>query len=223
MIHHGPLRVIVSVQPDFQQNALLFWPEGHSGAWILDPGLDPQAQHLLAALAQERLTAEALILTHTHVDHIAGVNTLRAALPNVPLFAPRDEVAMLADPWANLSAGLATPVVVEPPERLLAPGEHLQLGSLQWQVLDVSGHSPGGLAFYCAAAGVVAVGDALFAGSVGRTDFPGSSSTRLLGNIRTQLLSLPAETVVYSGHGPTTTIGEERDRNPFLTTGGQLG
>ncbi|HQL53327.1 MAG TPA: MBL fold metallo-hydrolase, partial [Phycisphaerae bacterium] len=90
------------------------------------------------------------------------------------------------------------------------------LGALTWQVLDVAGHSPGGLAFYCAAAGVVVTGDALFAGSIGRYDFPGSSGARLLANIRQHLLTLPPETVVYAGHGPATTIGDELETNPFL-------
>jgi glyoxylase-like metal-dependent hydrolase (beta-lactamase superfamily II) len=90
------------------------------------------------------------------------------------------------------------------------------LASLGWRVVDVSGHSPAGLAYYCEAAAVVVTGDALFAGSIGRYDFPGSSGPKLVNNIRRHLLSLPDATVVYSGHGPATTVGEERESNPFL-------
>jgi glyoxylase-like metal-dependent hydrolase (beta-lactamase superfamily II) len=98
----------------------------------------------------------------------------------------------------------------------VSPGDTLSLADLQWQVLDVSGHSPGGVAYYCRAAGVVFAGDALFAGSIGRYDFPGSSRERLLKNIQEHLLTLPDKTVLYSGHGPTSTIGHEREHNWVL-------
>ncbi len=91
------------------------------------------------------------------------------------------------------------------------------MGPFTWQVLDAAGHSPGGVAYYCAVAEVVLVGDALFAGSIGRTDIPGASESRLLKNIRDNLMSLPDGTRVLSGHGPATTIGEERRSNPFLS------
>ncbi len=123
---------------------------------------------------------------------------------------------MLIDADANMSAALGFGIVTSPAERLLAPSEILQLAGLRWAVLDVAGHSPAGLAYYCEQVGVVFTGDALFAGSIGRYDFPGSSGPKLLANIRQHLLTLPEATVVYSGHGPATTIGQERSSNPFL-------
>lgn len=216
---HGPLNIDVFIEPMFQENGLLLWPADGTDGWIVDPGFSPQADELAAAVGKRQLKLAAILLTHCHVDHLAGTPVLRAKLPDAPLWAPRDEAHMLADATENLSASIGTPVTAPSAERLLAPGDTLELGELRWQVLDVGGHSPGGLAFHCPAAGVVLAGDALFAGSIGRCDFPGSSGERLLNNIRANLLSLPEDTVVYSGHGPTTTIGRERDTNPFLRPG----
>ncbi len=216
---HGPLNVEVFVDPMFQENGLLLWPLDGQDCWIVDPSFPPQADELAAAVTERRLTLAAVLLTHCHVDHLAGTPVIRSKLPEAPLWAPRDEAHMLADATENLSASLGTPVTAPSAERLLASGDTLELGALRWQVLDVGGHSPGGLAFYCQPAGVVIVGDALFAGGIGRYDFPGSSGERLLNNIRENLLALPADTVVYSGHGPTTTIGRERDTNPYLRPG----
>jgi len=216
MHKHGPLQLEVFVEPMFQENALLLWTADGPAAWLIDPGLPPHAEQMRAALRARQLTAAAILLTHCHADHIAGAGELCASLDGVQLYAPRDEEHMLSDPEANLSAPFGFNVTTPPAHRLLAPGETLTLGALTWQVLDVAGHSPGGLAFYCAAAGVVITGDALFAGSIGRYDFPGSSGARLLANIRQHLLTLPPETVVYAGHGPATTIGDELETNPFL-------
>jgi glyoxylase-like metal-dependent hydrolase (beta-lactamase superfamily II) len=216
---HGPLNIAVFVEDMFQENGLLLWPTGSTDCWVVDPGFPPQPDHILAAVAERGLSPQAILLTHCHPDHLAGVNTFRRRLPTMPLWVPRDEAHMLADPRANLSEPMGFPVNAPPADRLLAPGERLGLGPLAWAVLDVAGHSPGGLAYYCAAAGVVLTGDALFSGSIGRCDFPGSSGQRLLRNIRANLLTLPPQTVVYSGHGPATTIGRERTDNPFLAGG----
>ncbi len=219
MNQHGSLNSETFIEPMFQENGLLLWPAGHRDCWIIDPGFPPQPDELAAAVTRRGLTARAILLTHCHADHLAGVRTVQQHLPGTPLWAPRDEAHMLGDASANLSAPFGVAITAPDADRLLAPGEQLDLGGLSWRVLDVGGHSPGGLAFYCAAAGVVVVGDALFAGSIGRHDFPGSSERRLLRNIRENLLSLPGETVVYAGHGPMTTIAREKRYNPFVGAG----
>jgi hydroxyacylglutathione hydrolase len=213
---HGELHIEVIVEPSFQENGLLVWADGDAAAWLVDPGYPPAPDAFLAAAAQHKLRPEAILLTHCHVDHMAGVPDLCAALPDVQIWSPRDDAGMLTSAIENLSALMGAPVTCREADRLIAPGETLQLGALTWQVLDVAGHSPGGLAYYCARARVVLTGDALFAGSIGRYDFPGSSRERLLANIKNNLLTLPDDTVVYSGHGPTTTIGREKRHNMVL-------
>lgn len=216
MTQHGPLNIETFIEPMFQENGLLLWPQGQTDCWLVDPGFSPQADALADAVAERGLKPRAILLTHCHADHLAGVRAVQQKLPGTPLWAPRDEQDMLGDANANLSAPFGFAVTAPAADRLLAPGERLGLGDVSWDVLDASGHSPGGLAFYCPAAGVVIVGDALFAGSIGRHDFPGSSQRRLLRNIREHLLTLPAKTVVYSGHGPTTTVAREKRYNPFV-------
>lgn len=216
---HGPLRLEGFVEPGFQENGYLLWTDGGPDAWIVDPGFPPQPQKIIAAVRQHELRPTAVLVTHCHLDHIAGVAAVKAAYPDAAVVAPHAEQHMLADPVANLSAMCGQHVVAPPAERTLRPGDTLTLGPLTWQALDVSGHTVGGLAYYCEAAGVVLTGDTLLAGGVGRTDFPGGSATQLLGNIERHLLTLPEKTAVYSGHGPPTTIARERSTNPFLQGG----
>jgi len=217
---HGPLQVTTFVDAMFQVNTLLLRADGAAECWVIDPGFPPSAAQVAEAITRQGLGPVTVVLTHGHVDHLAGVAALREAVPGLTVTAPRGDAHMLTDADANLSAPFGVPIVAGPPDRLMNPGDTLELGGLRFDVRDVSGHSPGGVALYCAAAGVVIAGDALFAGSIGRTDFPGSSTRRLLSNIRAHLLTLPADTVVYCGHGPGTTIGAERNTNPFLQPGG---
>ncbi len=216
MHSHGLLRLAAFTEPMFGENGYLLWPADQSAAWIIDPGLPPQDRDIAAAIRENQLQPDAILLTHCHADHLAGAGPLAAAFPGLPLCAPRAEGHMLTDPEANLSSPFGFDIVAPAAARLLAPGDQLRLGPLAWEALDVSGHSPGGLAYYCPAAGVVLTGDALFASGIGRYDFPGSSGPRLLDNIHRHLLTLPPETVVYSGHGPATTIRVEHRHNPYL-------
>lgn len=213
---HGGITIETFVEPMFSQNAYIVAHQAAPDCWIVDPGFAPQALHIRGAVQRRGWTPTAILLTHCHPDHIAGVEALKAAYPAAQIIGPRDEEHMLRDPEANLSAMMGLAITTPPADRLLAPGDTLTLGGSQWEALDVAGHSPGGLTYYCADAKIALVGDALFFGSIGRYDFPGSDRARLLNNIVAHLLTLPDDTAVYSGHGPATTIGHERKHNLTL-------
>lgn len=211
------IRVESIVDTVFEENAYIVSDRPGGKCWIIDPGFAPQPDRIAQVIATQGLTPAAIAITHAHGDHIVGIDTLCRRFPQIELFVPAGEADHLADPEKNLSAAFGSPLrVAATPSQLLQPGQTLTLGDTQWQVLDAGGHSPAGLAYYCPTGNVVITGDALFAGSIGRTDFPGANHARLLNNIRDHLLSLPDNVIVYPGHGPCTTIGQERRTNPFL-------
>lgn len=203
--------------PVYAENGMVVWIREGGDCWIIDPGLPPQPSNIVAFVREHKLTPRAIVLTHAHADHIAGIDPVREKLGELPVYLAKEAWPALTDPMENLSAMAGPPLVTGVTDPLeLEPGDELQLEGSTWTVREVSGHSPGGRALYCEAAGLVIVGDALFAGSVGRVDFPHSDGNQLLTNIRDNLLTLPDSTRVLSGHGPETTIGEERRSNPFL-------
>ena len=182
--------------------------------WVIDPAW-PSPQ-LLSALRAGPRPPSRILITHGHGDHIAGASAVKEVFATVRLCCPRADAPMLTDADLNLSAMFGMAVTAPPADELIEPNATLACGAVEWRVLDTSGHTVGGVSYYCPAEGVVFTGDALFAGSVGRVDIPGGSAGRLLKNIRLNLLSLPDDTMIYSGHGPATTIGRERRTNPFL-------
>jgi len=213
----GSMQTEVFVESSFQENAYVLWPAGEPACWIVDPSFPPQCDELCGFVTERRLTPQAILLTHAHADHIAGVDRVIERFPGIGLWIHPAEEELLGSAKANLSAAFGIPVrSAHRPTRYLQPGLELTLGPTRWLVLDTSGHSPGGISVHCPGAGLVIVGDALFAGSIGRYDFPHSDGSRLLANIRSALLSLPDETRVLPGHGPETTVGRERTSNPFL-------
>lgn len=183
-------------------------------SWIIDAGFD--SEEMIGEIEAARLTPDLLILTHAHPDHIAGVPAVLRAFPKAPVLIHRAERDFLADPELNLSVFLGTPISVPGPDRTLEEGDELHLDDLSFRVLHTPGHSPGGISLSCPAAGIVFAGDTLFAGSIGRTDFPGGDFDTLAESIRAKLYTLAPETKVFPGHGPPTTIGREIASNPFV-------
>ena len=206
------VEILTFVTGPFETNTYVARSAGE--CWVIDPGMEPHG--LLGFLARRQVSPDRVVLTHAHCDHVAGIGDLRASAGHVPVWCPAGDAEMLTDPALNLSSLFGLPTALPPPEEVFRPGDTLKLGDSAWAVLDTSGHTAGGVSLYCAAQGAVFSGDALFARSIGRTDFPGADGARLVENIRENLLSLPADTKVYPGHGPATTIGEEGRLNPFV-------
>jgi len=188
--------------------------EGSDRCWIVDAGFEPG--DLIADVRSRGLTPDAIVLTHAHADHIGGVREVLEAFPGTPIWIHTAEKEWLSDPTLNLSAAMGMGITTPAPTRLLTDGDELALGGSRWKVLHTPGHSPGSVTLWCKSAAIALVGDALFAGSIGRTDFPGCSFEALEASIRTQLYTLPEETAALPGHGPETTIGREKATNPFV-------
>ena len=196
----------------FVENCYLVIDEAARQCAIVDPGED--AGLILQQLEQAAVVPLAIWLTHAHLDHVLGVSPVRAAT-GVPVFlhpADRPLYDRVAD-QATAFGVQADPLA--PPDRSLAHGQELRVGGLSFTVRHTPGHSPGSISVV--GEGIVFVGDVLFQGSIGRTDLPGGDMETLLASIERELLVLPDSTIVYSGHGPATTIGAERRTNPFLT------
>ncbi len=208
------LRIHTFTLGDFQTNCFVVRLDGEPACWIIDAGFNPGS--MLTFIERESLTPQALILTHAHCDHIAGAEQVHARWPQLPVMIHRSEATFLRDPMLNLSALLGDPIEAPGATDYLQHGSVLELGVIAFEVRHTPGHSPGGVTLYCEKAGVAIVGDTLFAGSIGRYDFPTSDGQQLIASIREQLLTLPDETVIHPGHGPASTIGQERRENPFL-------
>ncbi|HHW15677.1 MAG TPA: MBL fold metallo-hydrolase [Firmicutes bacterium] len=179
---------------------------------VIDPGAEPE--RLLSAIRESGARVVAIVNTHGHWDHI-GANAAVKEATGAPLLIHAADAGWLTDSAANRSALRPLPPVASPSaDRLLQEGEELPLGRHRLRVIHTPGHTAGGICLYLP--GLLFSGDTLFAESVGRTDLPGGSWTALRSSIREKLFALPVETVVYPGHGPSTTIGDERSLNPYV-------
>ena len=206
------VRIQATADRQFRTNSYLVEDEDTKDAVVIDANLEPQ---LMVALVRKRkASVKAILLTHTDIDHVAGLAALLAEFGSIPVAVHEAERHVVTEGKPlRREFGAATGQVENVVS--LVEGERFRAGSLDFEVLHTPGHSPGGVTLKLG--DNLFTGDALFAGSIGRSDFANSNSEALLDGINAKLLTQPDDLVVYSGHGPATTIGRERKTNPFLT------
>lgn len=215
----GQLRgAIVPVTP-FQQNCAILWDDESKAGMVVDPGGD--VDRIMAAIEQTGAVIEKIVLTHGHLDHAGGAAELRDALAAkygapVPVEGPDERDAFLLNGIAEQAAAYGFVASNVTPDRWLAEGEELTLGPHRFEILHCPGHTPGSLVFFNPDARFALVGDVLFQGSVGRTDFPYGDTAALINAIKTKLLPLGDDVSFLCGHGPGSSIGAEKATNPFL-------
>jgi glyoxylase-like metal-dependent hydrolase (beta-lactamase superfamily II) len=198
-----------------ETNCYLLAAHDDGRAVCIDPGAD--SKDIIAAVRDRKLVVEAIVLTHGHGDHIGAVGKVRSAW-DVPVYVHPGDAHMLPSAEANLSAMIGLHTSTHDAEHMVEHGASIPFADTALTVLHTPGHTPGGISLYLAGdAPVVFSGDALFRREIGRCDLPGGSFDQLCASIKTHLYALPDKTIVYPGHGPSTTIGEERRENPYVT------
>jgi hydroxyacylglutathione hydrolase len=206
------MRVVTIPNGQFVENCYLVIDDAGGECAIVDPG--EEAGLIAHQVAAAGVTPVAIWLTHAHIDHVLGVPRLKADTGAPVYLHPGDRLLYDHVPQQATAFGMRT-APLPAPDRPLAHGDRLRVGTLDFAVRHAPGHSPGSVVFE--GQGVAFGGDVLFQGSIGRTDLPGGDFETLLRSIERELLTLPDSTIVYCGHGPETTVGRERRGNPFLT------
>jgi glyoxylase-like metal-dependent hydrolase (beta-lactamase superfamily II) len=211
--------ISVVVSPPFEENTYIAYLPGRKDCLVVDPGTTPE--QVIEFLEQHGLEPAAILVTHGHGDHIAGNAALKERYPDCPLVIGAGDAPKLADARLNLSGGFGLPIVSPAADALVSEGDVYRAAGFELDVREIPGHSSGHVVFIARAARPIYVfgGDVLFAGSIGRTDFPDGSFEQLARGIREKLFILPDDAVVLPGHGPPTTVGEERRSNPFVGDG----
>ncbi|REK12436.1 MAG: MBL fold metallo-hydrolase [Planctomycetota bacterium] len=210
------IEMAVVVSAPFEENTYIARQRDRDDCLIVDPGLEPD--RILEYLARETLSPAAILITHGHSDHIAGNEAMKREFPGCPIVVSRGDAAKLTDPTLNLSAAFGAQLVSPPGDVLVGEGDEYSAAGFDLSVLEIPGHSSGHIVYLWRAGKPMLVfgGDVLFAGSIGRTDFPDGSFEQLAEGIHSKLFTLDDETVILPGHGPGTTVGQEKRNNPFV-------
>ena len=207
-----PLNAAIIPVTPFQQNCTLLWDENKRGV-VIDPGGD--VPRIAEAIARAGVTVEKIVLTHGHIDHAGGAADLKERL-RVPIEGPHEADRFLLEALVERGRDFGIPARPVTPDRWLAEGDEVTVGAATFDVLHCPGHSPGSVVLVSREQPFAIVGDVLFRGSIGRTDLAGGDHATLIRSIKEKLMRLPDEVAFICGHGPTSTIGEERRTNPFL-------
>jgi len=212
-----PVQITTVVSEMFAENAFIIHLKDRNDCIVVDPSFDTQS--ILQYLVHNDLTVSAILNTHGHTDHIVGNEAIKSQFPDAPLVIGSGDAPKLTDPQLNLSASYGLGIVSPAADRTVDHGDIIEFAGIRLETRNTPGHSCGHVVWiWHDTTPVVAInGDVLFAGSVGRTDFPDGSFEVLEQSIRQQLYTLPDDTIVLTGHGDNTTIGQEKRTNPFVT------
>ncbi len=210
-----PLKAAIVPVTPFQQNCTLLWDEASKQGTVVDPGGD--LDRIEAGIKQTGMTVEKILLTHGHIDHAAGAAELKERLGGIPIEGPHEADKFLLDGLVAQGLAMGMPGARNvTPDRWLAEGDKVAVAGATFAVLHCPGHSPGSVVLVNAAQRFALVGDVLFRGSIGRTDLPYGDHDALINAIKTKLLPLGDDIVFICGHGPMSSIGDERATNPFI-------
>ena len=208
------MKIMYMVLGPFMTNTYIVYNEETMEGLVVDPSFTPE--QYIRVIHDKEINLKTILLTHAHVDHMAGMNMLRHEFPDALMYMDKRDQPLLRDPERNLSEAFSPRIKVEDADIWVKHGDEIKTCGFIFHVIDSAGHTPGGVSYYEKSEGIVFTGDSLFQGSIGRTDFPGGNLKMLIGNIKRNLLALPASTIVLSGHGGQTSIGAEDRTNPFL-------
>lgn len=206
------MKILKYTTGNFEVNSYLVYPENARQALLVDAGEEPEI--ILEEIRRLDLELVYLVNTHGHADHVAG-NRLIIEATGASLLIHQADVPFLSNPILNLSNFVGMKVTSPPANRILQEGEVIALADLVFNVLHTPGHTPGHITLL--SGNHAFVGDVIFHGSVGRTDFPGSSGEQLITSIHNRIYTLPDDTILYPGHGPVTRVGDEKYSNPFVS------